>query len=604
MCLSGSRRGGLSEMQQASGPVASHRIAASSARTGIWYGRRLRTVQPRQTPTLRDSGLWYVNMCPQAQLVSSPSAASGHLVKVPITAWNVGPGRTNGPKSSSPILYITLLLAPLRLPYPCQATPRRTPGRALHRTPSYDVVWCTPGVMRTSLGPCTNKTVRDRMWYTSPATSHFFFGLRPYRISRPWWDDRKCVILEWMSFFYLECLGYWGGALAAIFVVLQVSILCETMEQTSKQCPKIVFFTDRTAVAEGYIVAALRELPKYTEDERWKSETGQLCTSDENIARHFRHLGIETMAHLMHVAVSPFPLSLLSCKLFRWFQQLTRLLSSPVVSLPPGFRKWGSCRTMPLVGGFSRGSSVSPALSFRRHFMFTSVTLIGSQDIAVKSRSNLFILTHSLDCCFYIDRLDGLWLKISGRCRVSRAQVNDQRSYSYLWRFDIRHLFLPFPVRVYLEVMAHSHELLPRQSDMEFLFACRISVSSFAPLPSAFGKVEWFVSGTLLTAAESLRHYQQPAARQYIITPEGSVFEGKEFIHVKEFSVDSAVVETTLVAWHREKCGNIRNVAEVHCPISSITENEDTIGLKLHAGRPIVLTDSEESMVVRQIKNP
>ncbi|KAJ8883950.1 hypothetical protein PR048_015806 [Dryococelus australis] len=40
-------------------------------------------------------------------------------------------------------------------------------------------------------------------------------------------------------------------------------------------------------------------------------------------------------------------------------------------------RKWESCRTMPLVGGFSR-------------FIFTLITLIGSPDLAVKSRLNLF----------------------------------------------------------------------------------------------------------------------------------------------------------------------------------------------------------------------
>ncbi|KAJ8874525.1 hypothetical protein PR048_025385 [Dryococelus australis] len=32
----------------------------------------------------------------------------------------------------------------------------------------------------------------------------------------------------------------------------------------------------------------------------------------------------------------------------------------------PGFRKWESCRTIPLVGGYSSGSPVSPAPSFRR----------------------------------------------------------------------------------------------------------------------------------------------------------------------------------------------------------------------------------------------
>ncbi|KAJ8871096.1 hypothetical protein PR048_027400 [Dryococelus australis] len=52
----------------------------------------------------------------------------------------------------------------------------------------------------------------------------------------------------------------------------------------------------------------------------------------------------------------------------------------------PDFRTWESCRTMPLVGGFSRGSPVFPALSFRRCSILTSVTLIGSQDHDVKSR--------------------------------------------------------------------------------------------------------------------------------------------------------------------------------------------------------------------------
>ncbi|KAJ8875036.1 hypothetical protein PR048_022926 [Dryococelus australis] len=51
------------------------------------------------------------------------------------------------------------------------------------------------------------------------------------------------------------------------------------------------------------------------------------------------------------------------------------------------------CRTMLLIGWFSRGSPVFPALSFRRCSILTSITLIGSQDLAVKSRQNLF--THS-----------------------------------------------------------------------------------------------------------------------------------------------------------------------------------------------------------------
>ncbi|KAJ8866537.1 hypothetical protein PR048_032394 [Dryococelus australis] len=49
----------------------------------------------------------------------------------------------------------------------------------------------------------------------------------------------------------------------------------------------------------------------------------------------------------------------------------------------PDFHKCESCRTMPLVGGFSRGSPISPASSFRRYSIFTSITLIGSQDHAL-----------------------------------------------------------------------------------------------------------------------------------------------------------------------------------------------------------------------------
>ncbi|KAJ8884400.1 hypothetical protein PR048_016257 [Dryococelus australis] len=48
---------------------------------------------------------------------------------------------------------------------------------------------------------------------------------------------------------------------------------------------------------------------------------------------------------------------------------------------------WESCRTMPLVGGFSSESPVSPALSFRRCSILTSITLV---------KSPLNILTHSL----------------------------------------------------------------------------------------------------------------------------------------------------------------------------------------------------------------
>ncbi|KAJ8891916.1 hypothetical protein PR048_004475 [Dryococelus australis] len=61
-------------------------------------------------------------------------------------------------------------------------------------------------------------------------------------------------------------------------------------------------------------------------------------------------------------------------------ERLANRVQSPAGS--PNFRKWESCRTMPLFGEFSRGSPVSPTPSFRRRSIFTSITLIGSQDLA------------------------------------------------------------------------------------------------------------------------------------------------------------------------------------------------------------------------------
>ncbi|KAJ8877762.1 hypothetical protein PR048_022217 [Dryococelus australis] len=56
----------------------------------------------------------------------------------------------------------------------------------------------------------------------------------------------------------------------------------------------------------------------------------------------------------------------------------------------PDFHMWGSCRTMTLIGGFSRSSAISPSPSFRRYSTLTSITLIGSQELDVKSPPNIF----------------------------------------------------------------------------------------------------------------------------------------------------------------------------------------------------------------------
>ncbi|KAJ8866258.1 hypothetical protein PR048_032101 [Dryococelus australis] len=56
----------------------------------------------------------------------------------------------------------------------------------------------------------------------------------------------------------------------------------------------------------------------------------------------------------------------------------------------PPFRMGESCQTMPLVGGFSRGSPVPPSLSFRRRSILTSIALICSEDLAITSSQTLF----------------------------------------------------------------------------------------------------------------------------------------------------------------------------------------------------------------------
>ncbi|KAJ8895543.1 hypothetical protein PR048_000879 [Dryococelus australis] len=80
-------------------------------------------------------------------------------------------------------------------------------------------------------------------------------------------------------------------------------------------------------------------------------------------------------------------------------QTMANRVRFPASSLPD-FRTWESCRTMPLVSGFSRGSSVSSIPSYWHCSILTSITLTDSQDLEVKSRPNLF--THSLTQCMRV----------------------------------------------------------------------------------------------------------------------------------------------------------------------------------------------------------
>ncbi|KAJ8896552.1 hypothetical protein PR048_001896 [Dryococelus australis] len=63
---------------------------------------------------------------------------------------------------------------------------------------------------------------------------------------------------------------------------------------------------------------------------------------------------------------------------------------------PPDFRMWESCRTMASVFGFSRGSPLSLPLHSSTDPTSPRFTLIGSQDLDVKSRPNLFTHDNAL----------------------------------------------------------------------------------------------------------------------------------------------------------------------------------------------------------------
>ncbi|KAJ8871020.1 hypothetical protein PR048_027323 [Dryococelus australis] len=107
-----------------------------------------------------------------------------------------------------------------------------------------------------------------------------------------------------------------------------------------------------------------------------------------------------TMGGMKRRVISPAELSSYICSVIE-ATVAERLACSPPTKDDPGSihgrvapdsRMSELCRTMPLVGGFPRGSPVSPALSFRSYSILTSITLTGSRDLNVKSSPNLFIL--------------------------------------------------------------------------------------------------------------------------------------------------------------------------------------------------------------------
>ncbi|KAJ8876006.1 hypothetical protein PR048_023914 [Dryococelus australis] len=130
---------------------------------------------------------------------------------------------------------------------------------------------------------------------------------------------------------------------------------------------------------------ANREAPAFC-----RSQLEARCVSRAVRSRLLAYAGANKLYHTRFLAKGATVAQRLACSTptnANRVQFLTRSLL--------GFRLWESCRTMPLVCGFFfRESSVSPSISFRRCSILTSIALIGSQNLAVKSHPSLF--SHAL----------------------------------------------------------------------------------------------------------------------------------------------------------------------------------------------------------------
>ncbi|KAJ8894182.1 hypothetical protein PR048_006792 [Dryococelus australis] len=105
---------------------------------------------------------------------------------------------------------------------------------------------------------------------------------------------------------------------------------------------------------------------------------------------------------------------------------------------PPDFRMRESWRAVPLVRGFSRGSPVYLALAFRRCSV-PRFTLVGSRDLDVKCRPNLF--THSLTL-FLTVLLATKMLEHRGPCAVRMCLLYRITTQPDITRYLQLYLFL------------------------------------------------------------------------------------------------------------------------------------------------------------------
>ncbi|KAJ8890568.1 hypothetical protein PR048_010077 [Dryococelus australis] len=115
------------------------------------------------------------------------------------------------------------------------------------------------------------------------------------------------------------------------------------------------------------------------------------------------------------------------------------------------------CQTMPLVDGFSRGSPIFPTSSFRRCSIHTSLTLVGSQDLYVKSHPNL--CTHSPPKLPYT-RLGG-WTHIFFGPSLKLVGIGKAPGSALQWPMSVRRSGVHVPDRWLVESLTTSLKLTP-----------------------------------------------------------------------------------------------------------------------------------------------
>ncbi|KAJ8869052.1 hypothetical protein PR048_030607 [Dryococelus australis] len=122
---------------------------------------------------------------------------------------------------------------------------------------------------------------------------------------------------------------------------------------------------------------------------------GELSSVPSGITPRFSHVGIvpdDAAGRFVSSGISHSPtLAFRCCSILTSLHPHRAAVAERLARSPPtkanraqcpagssDSRKWESCRTIPLVGGSSRGSPVSPTPSFRRLSIFTSIALKGS----------------------------------------------------------------------------------------------------------------------------------------------------------------------------------------------------------------------------------